>query len=87
MSGGSMTPELIAFIGQYGLPITMLVIVLASGARGTWRWGREVDAANLRADNAELRSDGWRDIALKAMSGGTRAVEVAAKVVANGSEK
>jgi nicotinamide riboside kinase len=61
----------------------MLVVVLAAGARGTWRWGREVEAANVRADKAELAAKEWQGTALTAMRAGTRAVEVAEKV-ANG---
>lgn len=73
-----MTPELIAFLGQFGLPLTMLVVVLAAGAKGTWRWGREVDAANLRADKAEVDSKEWQRLALEAMRAGTKVIEKAA---------
>jgi hypothetical protein len=79
-----MTPELISFLGQFGLPLTMLVVVLTAGARGTWRWGREVEAANLRADKAELAAKEWQAIALTAMRAGTKAVEKVAEVAANG---
>lgn len=75
-----MTPELIAFLGQYGLPITMLIVVIVSGARGIWRWGREVDAANARADKAELRADKWQGVALDALKVSKDVVAV----VANG---
>jgi len=73
-----MTPEFIAFLGQFGLPITMLVVVLTAGARGTWRWGREVEAAELRAEKAELASKEWQGIALKALNVGQKVIEVAA---------
>lgn len=72
-----MTPELIAFLGQFGLPLTMLVVVLTAGARGTWRWGREVVAAELRADKAESAAKEWQAIALKAMQAGEKVLTVA----------
>lgn len=76
-----MTPELIAFLGQYGLPITMFVVAFAMGARGTWRWGREVVAAEMRADKAEKERDEWKFIALDSLRAGTKVIEVGAKVV------
>lgn len=69
-----MTPEQIAFLGQYGLPLTMLVTVLSTGARGIWVWGREMKAAELRAEAAEKRATEWQGIALKALNVGEKVV-------------
>lgn len=85
-----MTPEVLDFLGKFGLPITMLLGTLAAGARGTWVWGRELKAANTRADKAELAAKEWQATALTAMRAGTKGVEVGAKaveIVVNGNGK
>lgn len=76
-----MTPEVAAFIREFGLPISILVVLGISGARGIWVWGRELKAANERADHAEKRAKEWQDVALKALRVGEKVVEV---VVPNG---
>lgn len=77
-----MTPEFAAFLGQFGLPITILVFAAIFGARGTWRWGREVDKAYElveyeRGEKMAARADAeeWKDIALKALNVGEKAVD------------
>jgi hypothetical protein len=69
-----MTPEFAAFLGQFGLPLTMLVVVLTTGARGIWVWGRELNAADTRATRAETRAAEWQAIALKALNVGEKVV-------------
>lgn len=69
-----MTPELAAFLGQFGLPITILVVSAITGARGTWVWGRELQAATQRAEAAELRAHEWQGIALKALNVGEKVI-------------
>ena len=68
-----MTPEFAAFLGQFGLPISMLVVVLTTGARGMWVWGRELHKAEAQAVE-------WRTIALRALN----VSEKATKGVVNG---
>jgi hypothetical protein len=70
-----VTPEFAAFLGQFGLPLTILVVAAITGARGVWVWGRELKAANDRADAAEHRSREWQDIALKALNVGEKVVD------------
>jgi hypothetical protein len=70
-----MTPEFAAFLGQFGLPLTILVVAAITGARGIWVWGRELKAANLRADTAEERAKEWQAIALKALNFGEKVAE------------
>lgn len=70
-----MTPEFAAFLGQFGLPITILVVAAIFGARGTWRWGREVEAAEKRAEAAEARAKEWQGIALKALNVGEKVID------------
>ncbi len=72
-----MTPEFAAFLGQFGLPITMLIAVLTTGARGIWVWGRELKAERAEKELARRDAKEWRVIALKALNVGERAVEVA----------
>jgi hypothetical protein len=70
-----MTPEVAGFLATYGLPITMLLVALATGARGIWVWGRELQAANVRGDAAEGRAQEWQAIALKALRVGEKVVD------------
>lgn len=70
-----MTPELAAFLGQFGLPITILVVAAWTGAKGIWVWGRELMAANSRAEAAEKRALEWQGIALKALNVGEKVIE------------
>jgi hypothetical protein len=70
-----MTPEFAAFLGQFGLPITILVIGAISGARGIWVWGRELQAAISRAEAAEIRAKEWQIIALKALNVGEKVID------------
>lgn len=69
-----MTPEFAAFLGQFGLPLTILVVVVTTGARGTWVWGREL--ASERAEKEHARKDAaeWKAIALKALNVGEKVV-------------
>jgi hypothetical protein len=69
-----MTPEVATFLAQFGLPLTILVVAAVTGARGIWVWGRELTAANARADAAELRASEWQGIALKALNVGEKVV-------------
>lgn len=73
-----MTPEFSAFLGQFGLPITFLVVTAISGARGIWVWGRELSAAVQRAEAAELRAHEWQGIALKALNVGEKVIDAKA---------
>jgi hypothetical protein len=70
-----VTPEFAAFLGQFGLPITILVVAAVTGARGIWVWGRELKAATARAETAEVRAKEWQDIALRALNVGEKVVE------------
>jgi hypothetical protein len=79
-----MTPEVAQFLAQYGLPLTMLVVVVTTGARGIWVWGRELKAAELRVAEAdartvkeERRANQWQRIALKALDVGEKVATVA----------
>lgn len=71
-----MTPEFSAFLGQFGLPITMLVVVLTTGARGIWVFGRELKAAEAEKELARLDAKEWRGIALKALNVGEKVADV-----------
>lgn len=73
-----MTPEFAAFLGQFGLPITILVVTAITGARGIWVWGRELKAAVHRAEAAELRAKEWQGIALKALNVGEKVIDTKA---------
>lgn len=78
-SGGTgVTPEFAAFLGQFGLPLTILVVTAITGARGIWVWGRELTAAVQRAEAAELRAHEWQGIALKALNVGEKVIETKA---------
>ena len=70
-----MTTEFAAFLGQFGLPITILVVAAVSGARGIWVWGRELTAAVHRAEAAEKRAREWQGIAMKALNVGEKVID------------
>lgn len=53
---------------QFGFPLAALVIVVATGARGTWVFGRELKASLIREEE-------WKQIAYKALDLGERAVK------------
>ena len=53
---------------QFGFPLAALVIVVATGARGTWVFGRE-----FKAEQAEKEE--WKQIAYKALNLGERVVK------------
>lgn len=55
-------------ITQFGLPVSMLILALLTGARGTWVFGRELEAS-LR------REEEWKQIAYKALSIGEKVIE------------
>lgn len=76
---GLMTPEFAAFLGQFGLPITMLVVLGVFGARGTWVWGRELTNERAEKELARQERDEWKDIALKALNVAEPAVAVASE--------
>ena len=71
-----MTPEFAAFLGQFGLPITILVVTAITGARGIWVWGRELKAERAEKELARADAKEWREIALKALNVGEKAVNV-----------
>ena len=54
------TPEAIAFIREFGFPIFVLVVIIGTGARKIWVWGRELSSS-------EKRESEWREIALRAL--------------------
>lgn len=68
----------VSFLGQFGLPITMLVVLAWTGARGIWVWGREL--LNERAEKLLAREerDEWKGIALTALNVAEPAVAVVA---------
>lgn len=70
-----MTPEFASFLGQFGLPITFLVVSAITGARGIWVWGRELRATEARAVAAEVRAQEWQGIALKALNVGEKVLD------------
>lgn len=74
-----MTTEVATFIREFGLPIAILVAAAITGARGTWVWGRELK--NERHEKELARSDAkeWKQIALKALNVGEKAVSVTAE--------
>jgi hypothetical protein len=72
-----MTPEFASFLKDYGLPLTMLVIGAITGGRGIWVWGRELKAAEARAERAEARADEWQAIALRALEVGEKGMTIA----------
>lgn len=53
---------------QFGLPLASLVIVVVTGARGTWVFGRELQASLKREEE-------WKQIAYKALSIGEKVIE------------
>lgn len=57
-----------ALIQQFGLPISMLILALVSGARGTWVFGREFRASVQREED-------WKQIALKALNVGEKVID------------
>lgn len=71
-----MTPEFAAFLGQFGLPLTILVVVVTTGARGTWVWGRELAAERAEKEHARKDASEWKAIALKALNVGEAAIGV-----------
>lgn len=78
----TMTPEFAAFLGQFGLPITILVVLVISGSRGIWVWGREllkayelVEYERSEKERARAEREEWKDIALKALNVGEKAVD------------
>lgn len=74
-----MTPEVAVFLREFGLPLFILFAAAIFGARGTWVWGRELKAADLRADKAEREAAEWQAIALKALSVGEKVATVRAR--------
>ena len=54
-------------VQQFGLPITMLLVALVSGARGVWVFGREFRASVAREEE-------WKQIAYKALNVGEKVV-------------
>ena len=70
-----MTPEFAAFLGQFGLPITFLVVTAISGARGIWVWGRELTAERAEKELARQDAREWRAIALKALNVGEKVAD------------
>lgn len=70
-----MTPELAAFLGQFGLPITLLVVTAMTGARGTWVWGRELAAERMEKELARADAKEWKVIALQALKVGEKVVD------------
>lgn len=71
-----MTPEFAAFLGQFGLPITILVVAAISGARGIWVWGRELKNERNEKDLAREDAKEWKSIALKALNVGEKVADV-----------
>lgn len=76
-----MTPEFAAFLGQFGLPITILVVAAYTGAHGIWVWGRELKSVYALVEYereekvlARQDADEWKEIALKALNVGEKAV-------------
>ena len=59
--------DLEQFLREFGLPLTLLVVIVVTGSRGIWVWGRELLAANTRADE-------WKKIALKSLSAAEKVV-------------
>jgi len=57
-----------ALVQQFGLPVTMLLFALVTGARGTWVFGRELKAS-------EKREEEWKQIAYKSLDIGERVVK------------
>jgi len=55
-------------VAQFGFPLAALIIVVVTGARGTWVFGRELTASLKREDE-------WKQIAYKALNVGERVVE------------
>ena len=45
---------------QYGLPLASLIIVLVTGSRGIWVWGRELKSTQIERDE-------WKRIALSSL--------------------
>lgn len=72
-----MTPEFAAFLGQFGLPITILVVLGITGARKIWVWGRELDNERAEKELARKERDEWKSIALKALSVTDKTLSVA----------
>lgn len=54
--------EIYEFVSAGGLPALLLLIVY-SGYKRVWVWGRELDEANDRADRAERRSERYERLA------------------------
>lgn len=73
-----MTPDAIALLGQFGLPITMLVVLAWTGARGTWVWGRELESERNEKVFAREDAKEWKAIALKALNVGEKVVKAVA---------
>lgn len=74
-----MTPEFAAFLGQFGLPLTILVVLVVSGTRGTWVWGRELANERAEKDLARKKEAEWKTIAFKALGLGEAVVGGAEK--------
>lgn len=55
-------------VTNFGFPLAALVIVVATGARGTWVFGRELQASLKREEE-------WKQVAYKALNLGERVVE------------
>lgn len=56
----------------------MLVVLAWTGARGTWVWGRELQAEREEKLLARTDANEWKAIALKAVNVGERVVKVVA---------
>lgn len=59
--------------------ITVVTSVVAAGARGVWRWGREVEAAEARAIRAEAGWAAQTDVSREQVSATNRLANVLEK--------
>lgn len=52
-----MSPETVTFLREFGLPITLLLLAIITGARGDWEWGRSARATRLEVERERAE---WR---------------------------
>lgn len=56
-----MSPEIADLVKAFGIPLAILIVVLVSGAKGLWVYGRTYDEMAKRAEKFE-------ELALRAVS-------------------
>lgn len=72
--------EIYQFVSSGGLPAILFIIVW-SGYKRVWVWGREADEANDRAERAEVRAERYERLSERTTPAIIRFTQMAEKVL------